>query len=83
MAGRGAGREDGRLARSPLARSWWDLDAVRLVPCGLAILFWLLVLIRWRGATLRIVAHFSNLVLISAFFGLGPGVLLRRLRTPL
>jgi hypothetical protein len=38
---------------------------------------------RLARSRLRIVAHFSNLVLISAFFGLGPGVLLRRLRTPL
>ena len=37
------------------------------------MLFWELVLIRWLGASIRIVAYFSNLVLISAFFGLGVG----------
>ena len=41
-------------------------------------LFWELVLIRWLGATIRVVAYFSNLVLISAFFGLGIGALLAR-----
>jgi len=53
---------------------------VRLVLCGLAILFWELVLIRWLGASIRIVAYFSNLVLISAFFGLGTGALATRFR---
>jgi SAM-dependent methyltransferase len=44
----------------------------------MAILFWELVLIRWLGASIRIVAYFSNLVLISAFFGLGVGALATR-----
>lgn len=55
-----------------------DRNAVRLFLCGLAVLFWELALIRWLGATIRIVAYFSNLVLISAFFGLGVGALLTR-----
>ena len=55
-----------------------DRNVVRLFLCGLAVLFWELVLIRWLGATIRIVAYFSNLVLISAFFGLGVGALLTR-----
>jgi SAM-dependent methyltransferase len=45
----------------------------------LAALYWELVLIRWLGTSIRIVAYFSNLVLISAFFGLGAGALLTRL----
>ena len=53
-------------------------NALRLFVCGLAALFWELVLIRWLGATIRIVAYFSNMVLISAFFGLGVGALLTR-----
>jgi SAM-dependent methyltransferase len=44
----------------------------------MAALFWELVLIRWLGASIRIVAYFSNLVLISAFFGLGVGALAAR-----
>ena len=56
----------------------WDANATRLFLCGLAALFWELALIRWLGATIRIVAYFSNLVLISTFFGLGVGALLTR-----
>lgn len=56
----------------------WDANATRLFLCGLAALFWELVLIRWLGASIRIVAYFSNLVLISAFFGLGVGALATR-----
>ena len=56
----------------------WDANAARLLLCGLAALFWELVLIRWLGASIRIVAYFSNLVLISAFFGLGIGALCTR-----
>ena len=57
---------------------WFDANAGRLFACGLAALFWELVLIRWLGASIRIVAYFSNLVLISAFFGLGAGALMTR-----
>jgi SAM-dependent methyltransferase len=57
---------------------WLDANASRLFLCGLAALFWELVLIRWLGASIRIVAYFSNLVLISAFFGLGTGALMTR-----
>ncbi len=57
---------------------WWDANATRLFLCGVAALFWELVLIRWLGASIRIVAYFSNLVLISAFFGLGGGALATR-----
>ena len=56
----------------------WDANAARLLLCGLAALYWELVLIRWLGASVRIVAYFSNLVLISAFFGLGIGALATR-----
>jgi SAM-dependent methyltransferase len=59
---------------------WLDANAVRLFACGLAALFWELVLIRWLGASIRIVAYFANLVLISAFFGLGAGALMTRFR---
>jgi SAM-dependent methyltransferase len=60
--------------------SWLDANSRRLFLCGLAALFWELVLIRWLGASIRIVAYFSNLVLISAFFGLGAGALMTRFR---
>jgi SAM-dependent methyltransferase len=60
-----------------------NANALRLFLCGLAVLFWELALIRWLGATIRIVAYFSNLVLISAFFGLGVGALMTRFRISL
>jgi SAM-dependent methyltransferase len=49
----------------------------------MAALYWELVLIRWLGASLRIVAYFTNCVLIAAFFGLGVGALLTRFRIEL
>jgi SAM-dependent methyltransferase len=54
-----------------------------LALCGMASLYWELVLIRWLGACLRIVAYFTNCVLIAAFFGLGVGALLTRFRIEL
>ena len=65
---------------APASSGWLDANSARLFACGLAALFWELVLIRWLGASIRIVAYFSNLVLISAFFGLGAGALMTRFR---
>ncbi len=47
-------------------------NALRLFVCGLAALFWELVLIRWMGSV-RVIAYYTNFVLIAAFFGLGLG----------
>ena len=58
-----------------------ELDFKRgsaLLLCGAAVLFWELVLIRWLGSCVRIVAYYSNFVLVAAFFGLGVGALLAR-----
>ena len=52
--------------------------SVRLALCAMAALYWELVLIRWLGACVRIVAYYTNFVLIAAFFGLGFGALLAR-----
>jgi hypothetical protein len=49
--------------------------ALRLLLCGAAALFWELALIRWMGSSIRVVAYYSNFILISAFFGLGAGAL--------
>jgi SAM-dependent methyltransferase len=67
-----------RRMPAPAATPGWDRNAARLFLCGLAALYWELVLIRWLGASVRIVAYFSNLVLMSAFFGLGVGALATR-----
>jgi SAM-dependent methyltransferase len=53
---------------------------LRLVLCGLAALYWELVLIRWLSACIRIIGYYTNFVLIAAFFGLGLGALLTRHR---
>ena len=57
--------------------------ALRLLLCGAAALFWELALIRWMGSSIRVVAYYSNFVLISAFFGLGAGALTVRYNTRL
>ncbi|RME76836.1 MAG: hypothetical protein D6785_13275, partial [Planctomycetota bacterium] len=46
----------------------------------MAILYWELVFIRWLGSCIRIVAYFSNFVLIASFIGLGAGALLGRFK---
>lgn len=51
---------------------------LRLALCGAAALFWELAIIRWQGCCLRVVAYYTNFVLIAAFFGLGFGSLLVR-----
>lgn len=51
-------------------------SALRLFIVGAAALFWELVMIRWTGSCVRIVAYYSNLILISSFLGLGAGALL-------
>ena len=43
--------------------------------CGAAALFRERALIRWMGSSIRVVAYYSNFILISAFFGLGAGAL--------
>lgn len=53
---------------------------VRLFLCGAAILFWELTIIRWFGTNIRIVAYFTNFVLMATFLGLGAGALLARFR---
>lgn len=59
-------------------RGVFDGNTLRLFLCGMSALYWELVLIRWLSSCIRIVAYFSNFVLIAAFFGLGAGALLAR-----
>jgi spermidine synthase len=47
-----------------------------LFACGTAVLFWELLFIRWFGSCIRIIAYFSNFVLLASFFGLGVGALI-------
>jgi spermidine synthase len=48
---------------------------LELAAASFLILFQELALIRWLGAQVRVLAYFPNLVLISAFLGLGIGAL--------
>lgn len=49
--------------------------ALELLAASFAVLFQELAFIRWLPAQVRVVAYFPNLVLISAFLGLGVGCL--------
>lgn len=51
------------------------LAGLELVAISFAVLFQELVFIRWIPSQVRVVAYFPNLVLISAFLGLGVGCL--------
>jgi hypothetical protein len=54
------------------------LAALTLFGASFVVLFQELALIRWMGAQVRVLAYFPNLILISAFLGLGVGSLLAR-----
>jgi len=53
---------------------------VDLVIVSFLLLFLELAVIRWLPATIRVVAYFSNVVLVSCFLGMGLGCLLRTRR---
>jgi hypothetical protein len=61
------------LQRRELRQAGLTLFATSFV-----VLFQELALIRWVGAEVRVLAYFPNVVLISAFLGLGAGSLLAR-----
>ncbi|MCO5170432.1 MAG: hypothetical protein M9894_29195 [Planctomycetes bacterium] len=66
--------EEGGSAPGPDA---WPGSAERgLFACAFIALFAELMLIRWVPAALELVSYYSNLLLVSSFFGLGVGVLL-------
>lgn len=54
--------------------------AVEIALVSFVILFQELTLIRWTATQVRVVAYFPNVVLMSAFLGLGLGCLLSRRR---
>ncbi len=55
-------------------------DGVGLFLVSFLLLFFELTMIRWIPANLRIVAYFSNLMLVSCFLGFGLGCILKRRR---
>ena len=86
MTSASGGDRDGTTGRTPDARTfpagssgvYWKLLAV-----SAAMLFWELTLIRWVGASIRIVSYYTNFILVAAIFGLGAGALLARFRVRL
>ncbi|HSG49441.1 MAG TPA: hypothetical protein VLA43_16595, partial [Longimicrobiales bacterium] len=48
---------------------------LELVAASFVVLFQELVLIRWLPVEVRLVGYFPNLILLSAFLGLGVGAL--------
>src|SRR5947209_15510686 len=71
----------GRWRTGPLTAG----PAVRLVLISFLGLYFELTLIRWIPTQVRLLAYFTNFVLIAALLGLGVGMLLasRRLRLAL
>jgi SAM-dependent methyltransferase len=61
-------------------RSLWR-GGTELVLISFAVLFQELTLIRWLGSQIRVLAYFPNVVLMSAFLGLGIGCLRSRGRS--
>ncbi len=55
-------------------------DRLDLLLVSFLLLFLELAMIRWIPGNVRVVGYYSNLVLVSAFFGFGLGCILRRRR---
>jgi hypothetical protein len=55
----------------------------RLFITSFAILFFELICIRWIPAHIRYIGFFSNFILLSAFLGIGAGILMSRRSWPL
>ena len=63
---------------APSAASWIAHPGMGLFLASFLSLFLELLLIRWVPSIVRIVAYYGNLMLLSAFLGLGCGALLTR-----
>src|SRR5262245_35475279 len=57
------------------------MRALRLFLVSFLVLFLQVALIRWMPAYVRLLAYFSNFILLAAFLGIGTGVLLTRRRS--
>src|SRR5688572_4255012 len=57
------------------------MRALRLFLVSFLVLFLQVALIRWMPAYVRLLAYFSNFILLAAFLGIGVGCLLTRVRT--
>jgi SAM-dependent methyltransferase len=57
------------------------MRAFRLFLVSFLVLFLQVALIRWMPAYVRLLAYFSNFILLAAFLGIGVGCLLTRVRS--
>ncbi len=57
------------------------MRSVRLFLISFIVLFLEVALIRWMPAYVRLLAYFSNFILLAAFLGIGIGCLLTRVRS--
>lgn len=57
------------------------MRAFRLFLVSFLVLFLQVALIRWMPAYVRLLAYFSNFILLAAFLGIGVGILLTRKRS--
>jgi SAM-dependent methyltransferase len=57
------------------------MRALRLFLVSFLVLFLQVALIRWMPAYVRLLAYFSNFILLAAFLGIGVGCLLTRVRS--
>jgi len=57
------------------------MRALRLFLVSFLVLFLQVALIRWMPAYVRLLAYFSNFILLAAFLGIGVGCLLTRTRS--
>lgn len=58
-------------------------DRVRLFVASFAMLYFELLFIRWIPGQVRMLAYFTNFVLIACFFGVGAGMMMARHRRDL
>ena len=57
------------------------MRALRLFLVSFLVLFLQVALIRWMPAYVRLLAYFSNFILLAAFLGIGVGCLMTRTRS--
>jgi hypothetical protein len=55
----------------------------RVVLSSFLVLFFEVALIRWLPSYVRLLAFFSNFILLASFLGIGVGCLLAPVRAPL
>ena len=70
-------RRGGEEARPVANRMIFTSPAVRTFLASFLVLFLEIALIRWMPAYIRLLAYFSNFILLASFLGIGVGCLLR------